>query len=101
MSVINREDAIAKIKGIPYVQDHPNIGLLLEEWLKSLPDAGDGWIPYTGHDQNIECGRYLVQTKESMVCATYGFGGFVFPFYVERIVAFRPLPKPYKPKEDN
>ena len=45
MSAINREDAIAKIKGIPYVQEHPNIGLLLEEWLKSLPDADDGWIP--------------------------------------------------------
>lgn len=65
-----------------------------------LPDADDGWIPYTGHDQNIEYGRYLVQTKESMVCGTYGLEGFVFPFYVERIVAFRPLPPAFKPKED-
>ena len=62
--------------------------------------ADDGWIPYTGHDQNIEYGRYLVQTKESMVCGTYGLEGFVFPFYVERIVAFRPLPPAFRPKED-
>ena len=66
-----------------------------------LPDADDGWIPYTGHDQNIEYGRYLVQTETGViVCGTYSENGFVFPFCSDVIVAFRPLPEPYKPKED-
>lgn len=99
MSVINREDAIAKIKDIPYVQEHPNIGLLFEEWLKSLPDADDGWI-------SVE--KRL--PEESVNVLTYISGNY---YMVNRLidkeycewlhdnaVAWRPLPPAYEPKED-
>lgn len=77
---------------------HCNRTSRLDHALK-LPN--DGWIPYTGHDQNIENGRYLVQTETGViVCGTYSENGFVFPFCSDVIVAFRPLPKPYEPKED-
>lgn len=103
MSAINRENAIAKIKDIPYVQEHPNIGLLFEEWLKSLPDAEDGWISVEDRLPE-ENGEYLVTRRSCF----YRYMDIVrksncnsdLPMASD-IIAWMPLPKPYKPKEDN
>lgn len=109
MSVINREDAIAKIKDIPYVQEHPNIGLLFEEWLKSLPDADDGWIPVEDRppDNNTD---FLLQFKSNMGVGFYEDGDWAINtgegiyslvgYNEEKPIAWKPLPPAFKPKED-
>lgn len=112
MSVISREDAIAKIKDIPYVQEHPNIGLLFEEWLKSLPDADDGWISV--EDRLPKIGNTVLATRFISKDHTYvdmssyqgqdiGWKSNFDTYYGTnpyKVMAWRPLPKPYKPKED-
>ena len=115
MSVINRADAIKALEDVgamfpyripgvaetyrPYNEAWNDAIDKAEQAIEALPDAEDGWIPYTG--QHIENGRYLVQIETGViVCGTYSENGFVFPFCSDVIVAFRPLPKPYEPKED-
>lgn len=117
MSVISREDAIAKIKDIPYVQEHPNIGLLFEEWLKSLPDADDGWISVEDRSPEIDMSyphsdSYLVWYGGWDIPAIASYSNVnrfwtdhvtdpywnVAPFY--KVIAWRPLPPDFKPKED-
>lgn len=108
MSAINRENAIAKIKDIPYVQEHPNIGLLFEEWLKSLPDAEDGWISVEDRppDNNTD---FLLQFKSNMGVGFYEDGDWAINtgdgiyslvgYNEEKPIAWRELPKPYEPQE--
>ena len=117
MSLIRKEDVIKALEDVnamfpyripgvaetyrPYNEAWNDAIDKAEQAIEALPDADDGWIPYTGHDQNIENGRYLVQTETGViVCGTYSENGFVFPFCSDVIVAFRPLPKPYNSKED-
>lgn len=107
MSLINREDTINYLmtnmnwhdEDGYTVEDAEEKRAIITDLINGVPDADDGWIPYTG--QHIENGRYLVQIETSViVCGTYSENGFVFPFCSDVIVAFRPLPKPYEPKED-
>lgn len=101
---ISRQNLLEHIKNIPYVQEHPNIGLLFAEWIKSFPEADDGWIPT---DEALPTTSDKVLTTKQ-----YSFG-----IYVEddkyfnrhwigktegncKTLAWMPYPEPYKPKED-
>lgn len=117
MSVINREDAIAKIKDIPYVQEHPNIGLLFEEWLKSLPDADDGWISVEKRlpeiDMSYPHSDYYFVWYDGCDIPDIASYSNVNRFWTEhvtdpywnaalfcKVIAWRQLPPAFKPKED-
>ena len=37
--VISRQAAISHVDDVPYIKDHPNVGLLWKAWIESLPSA--------------------------------------------------------------
>ena len=37
--LISRQAAISHVDDVPYIKDHPNIGLLWKAWIESLPSA--------------------------------------------------------------
>ena len=41
---ISRQAAINFVDDVPYIKDHPNIGLLWKAWVEQLPSAQQ-WIP--------------------------------------------------------
>ena len=36
---ISRQAAISHVDDVPYIKDHPNLGLLWKAWIESLPSA--------------------------------------------------------------
>jgi len=36
---ISRQAAISHVDDVPYIKEHPNVGLLWEAWIESLPSA--------------------------------------------------------------
>ena len=36
---ISRQAAISHVDDVPYIKDHPNVGLLWKAWIESLPSA--------------------------------------------------------------
>ena len=39
MDLIDRQVAIDYVDDVPYIKDHPNIGLLWKAWVERLPSA--------------------------------------------------------------
>ena len=37
--LISRQAAIDAVGDVPYIKDHPNVGLLWKAWIESLPSA--------------------------------------------------------------
>ena len=37
--MISRQAAISHVDDVPYIKDHPNVGLLWKAWIESLPSA--------------------------------------------------------------
>ena len=37
--LISRQAAISHVDDVPYIKDHPNVGLLWKAWIESLPSA--------------------------------------------------------------
>ena len=37
--LISRRAAISHVDDVPYIKEHPNVGLLWEAWIESLPSA--------------------------------------------------------------
>ena len=48
MDLISRQAAISHVDDVPYIKDHPNVGLLWKAWIESLPSAQpeQRWIPF-------------------------------------------------------
>lgn len=46
--LISRQAAISHVDDVPYIKDHPSVGLLWKAWLESLPSAQpeQRWIPF-------------------------------------------------------
>lgn len=46
--LISRQAAISHVDDVPYIKDHPNVGLLWKAWIESLPSAQpeQRWIPF-------------------------------------------------------
>ena len=36
---ISRQAAISHVDDVPYIKEHPNVGLLWKAWIESLPSA--------------------------------------------------------------
>ena len=52
--LISRQAAISHVDDVPYIKEHPNIGLLWKVWIESLPSAQPErkkgrWIPVDSH----------------------------------------------------
>ena len=45
--LISRQAAISHVDDVPYIKDHPNVGLLWKAWIERLPSAQpeQRWIP--------------------------------------------------------
>ena len=39
LDTISRQAAISHVDDVPYIKDHPNVGLLWKAWIESLPSA--------------------------------------------------------------
>ena len=39
MDLISRQAAISHVDDVPYIKEHPNVGLLWKAWIESLPSA--------------------------------------------------------------
>ena len=37
--LISRQSAISHVDDVPYIKEHPNVGLLWKAWIESLPSA--------------------------------------------------------------
>ena len=37
--LISRQAAISHVDDVPYIKEHPNVGLLWKAWIESLPSA--------------------------------------------------------------
>ena len=57
--LISRQAAISHVDDVPYIKDHPNVGLLWKAWIESLPSAQPEpkWIPCDKGepDEDTEC----------------------------------------------
>lgn len=38
-ALISRQAAISHVDDVPYIKEHPNVGLLWKAWIESLPSA--------------------------------------------------------------
>ena len=98
--LISRQAAISHVDDVPYIKDHPNVGLLWKAWIESLPSAQpeQRWIPCSERLPepridvwcNSDMGQ-MVGYYEENVETWYGRD------YLELIVtAWMPLPEPYR-----
>ena len=78
--LISRQAAIAFVKSIPYIKEHPNMGELMKEWIEQIP----GGQPKTGrweHDGGrfanrwicSQCGyKFYFEKSEAKYCPNCG-----------------------------
>ena len=100
--LISRQAAISHVDDVPYIKDHPNVGLLWKAWIESLPSAQpeQRWIPCS--ERMPEDGNYVLITTFGKVVASY-FDVKVDAWRSEGAIygtrtvqAWRPFPDPYK-----
>ena len=93
--LISRQAAISHVDDVPYIKDHPNVGLLWKAWIESLPSAQpeQRWIPCSERLPE-ERGFYLTTTKDKAVyCDYWNEDNFD---RTEMVIAWMPLPEPYR-----
>ena len=61
--LISRQGAISHVDDVPYIKDHPNVGLLWKAWIESLPSAQPE--PLTDKEQRI---FLAAMGREEKVC---------------------------------
>ncbi len=61
--LISREVALTHIDDVPYIKDHPNVGLLWKAWIENLPSAQPE--PLTDKEQRI---FLAAMGREEKVC---------------------------------
>ena len=52
--LISRQAAISHVDDVPYIKEHPNVGLLWKAWIESLPSAQPEPIKINIDDFNKE-----------------------------------------------
>ena len=57
--LISRQAAISHVDDVPYIKDHPNVGLLWKAWIESLPSAQPGWSEQYKNKQS-NCKKMLL-----------------------------------------
>ena len=67
--VISRQAAISHVDDVPYIKEHPNVGLLWKAWIESLPSA---------QPERKKRKKPVFKTGESVYHVSYadGTGGF-------------------------
>ena len=105
---ISRQAAINYVDDIPYIKEHPNLGLIWKEWIEALPSAEPEpqWIPVSER----------LPENDKRVLATTAWGDVtiaerIYPpindtcwfiqdgntnATIDDVVAWMPLPEPYK-----
>lgn len=54
---ISRQAAISHVDDVPYIKEHPDVGLLWKAWIESLPAAQPELIEKTAYIRGFEQGR--------------------------------------------
>ena len=70
--LISRQAAISHVDDVPYIKDHPNVGLLWKAWIESLPSAQPErikghWVEIASSNHTYKCsmcGRLLVNITD-------------------------------------
>ena len=62
---ISRSDALRRVENVPFVEKHPNVGLLWKEWIKSLPPV---------HPIHGEWIHFTDDIKDYARCSCCGYG---------------------------
>ena len=122
---ISRQAAISHVDDVPYIKDHPTVGLLWKAWIESLPSAQpeQRWIPCSERLPE-EYGEFLVTMTEKAKAKDLGFdidetyimkmrynsNGWQLPRRIpswinkavkDEVLAWMPLPEPYKGGEQD
>lgn len=106
--LISRQAAINYVDDIPYIKEHPNLGLIWKEWIEALPSAEPEpqWIPVSER----------LPENDKRVLATTAWGDVtiaerIYPpindtcwfiqdgntnATIDDVVAWMQLPEPYK-----
>ena len=130
MSFINREDAIKELMSwLPKLENGLIHWTGIKAMLENLPDADDGWIPVeerlpdkygwylcTLKDGRVNCyywnnkGEWLDNGKKHFFELYHVYSKLTgmevlakneeSVYWTDWVIAWRPLPKPYKPKEE-
>lgn len=72
MDLISRQAAISHVDDVPYIKEHPNVGLLWKAWIESLPSAQPErikghWVEIASSNHTYKCsvcGRLLVNITD-------------------------------------
>ena len=108
--LISRQAAISHVDDVPYIKEHPNVGLLWEAWIESLPSAQpeQRWIPWDSGKFPEESGTYTVTAYDGATKrVTYAkyqkrlkrwelTGARAY----WRVLAWQPKPKPWEGDAD-
>ena len=70
--LISRQAAISHVDDVPYIKEHPNVGLLWKAWIESLPSAQPErikghWVEIASSNHTYKCsvcGRLLVNITD-------------------------------------
>ena len=70
---ISRQAAISHVDDVPYIKDHPNVGLLWKAWIESLPSAQPErkkgkWIPQDHNKTNGIASTLVYYYPKCSVC---------------------------------
>lgn len=60
---ISRQAAISHVDDVPYIKDHPTVGLLWKAWIESLPSA---------QPDIIQCRNCKFASGDSRICMKFG-----------------------------
>ena len=75
--LISRQAAISHVDDVPYIKEHPNVGLLWKAWLESLPSAQPEiircnsckyWTQSTGRMKGYGLGRCDFHDADLVTC---------------------------------
>ena len=61
--LISRQAAISHVDDVPYIKDHPTVGLLWKAWIESLPSA---------QPDIIQCRNCKFASGDSRICMKFG-----------------------------
>ena len=111
---ISRQAAISHVDDVPYIKDHPNVGLLWKAWIESLPSAQQ-WIPVTerlpeNYTDVLVWFEYYRYGDYNRLYQMHGIGTYIKEYdswiinhetgwRKLRVFAWMPLPEPWEGEE--
>ena len=109
--LISRQAAIEAVGDVPYIKEHPNVGLLWKAWIESLPSAQpeQRWIPCS--EKLPDIGELVLitqnrgdgdKTVETAYLTSDGPNDLYWSIELFKsretdvVLAWMPLPEPYR-----